>query len=71
MKDGKCATCGAAFVAEDVVPLNGTPGQVQALRQRLDLRKARRLLKSGGKKRKLEAGAVEREDKPAVPRLQG
>ena len=52
MTDGHCATCGAGFVAEDIVALNGTAEQVHALRQRLDLRRAKKL--KGGKKRKLQ-----------------
>ena len=69
--DGKCATCGAAFAAEHVVALNGTLEQVQALRQRLDLRKARKLLKGSRKKRKLQTGAAQGRGEPAPPQLQG
>lgn len=53
MSDGHCATCCSPFEPRDVVPLNGTPEQVQALRERLGLRKARLERIKGGKKRKL------------------
>ena len=66
MADGQCATCGMGFAAEDIVALNGSAEQVQALRQRLELRRAKK--QKGGKKRKLqgpEAGDS-REDPPAI-----
>ena len=55
MQDMACGLCGRPFLQEDVVPLIGTAGQVQDLRQHLDRRRAKKASKAGskGKKRKL------------------
>ena len=57
MQDMACGLCGRPFLQEDVVPLIGTAGQVQDLRQQLDRRRAKKASKAGskGKKRKLNS----------------
>ncbi len=54
MKDSHCATCSTAFEEKILVTLNGTPEQVQALKDCLDTKRAT-------KKRKTEKKAHKRE----------
>ncbi len=59
MTDYQCAMCGVSFAAEDTVLVNGTPEQVQALRDRLEARKAAKKLKNAaGKKSKSKTAKI-------------
>ena len=60
MQDMACGLCGKPFSQEDSVPLIGTPEQVQALRQQLDRRRAKKASKEGSraKKRKLNTAGT-------------
>ncbi|CAL8463661.1 g3195 [Coccomyxa elongata] len=55
MTDSQCATCSTAFEEQDVVPLNGTPEQVQALRDSMDIRRATKKRKGEKKAHKCES----------------
>ncbi|BDA48469.1 Replication termination factor 2 [Coccomyxa sp. Obi] len=55
MTDGQCATCSTAFKEKDVVPLNGTPEQVHALRDCLDTRRPAKKRKSEKKAHKCKS----------------
>lgn len=50
----ECGVCGKAFVADDIIPINGTQEQVQALQGMLNQRRLKAPKKS--KKRKSTAG---------------
>ncbi len=55
MTDSHCATCSTAFEEKDVVPLNGTPEQVQALRDSMDTKRATKKRKGEKKAHKCES----------------
>lgn len=55
MTDGTCSVCDVNFQSDEVVPLIGTPDQVEVQRERLQQRRSRkekRKAKGGGIKRK-------------------
>ena len=52
MSDAKCSICGVAFTREEVVPLIGTPDQVQTQHDMLTQRQQQREKREDKKKKK-------------------
>lgn len=51
MTDASCATCGMAFETSDLIPINGTPEQIESLKAALPGRQ-RKSKSNNRKKRK-------------------